>query len=196
MDTLTKLELNKLIKEYEYLKSEYEYQSELIKISDMAFLRNLDSFLERNEELKSIYNDYTNKEDDVEEVEGLSKEDYEIREDKKPIIKDNKIKSLFREIVKVAHPDKTMNSALNGFYIQAKNFYENNDIIGIYKICDDLSIDYEISENDFENIKENIEIIKNKISFIKNKITWKWVNTDDREREKITFNYIKSKILK
>ena len=192
MNALLKLELNKLLKEYEYLKSDYEYQSELIRISDMAFLQSIDSFLNRNEELKNLYQESTF----VPDEEKVEEEIKEMVEDKNKVEKDSRIKSLFREIVKVAHPDKTMNSALNGFYIQAKNFYENNDIIGIYKICDDLSINYEISENDFENIKENIEIIKNKISFIKNKITWKWFNTEEREKDMITFNYIKSKILK
>ena len=192
MNALLKLELNKLLKEYEYLKSDYEYQSELIRISDMAFLQSIDSFLNRNEELKNLYQESTF----VPDEEKVEEEIKEMVEDKNKVEKDSRIKSLFREIVKVAHPDKTMNSALNGFYIKAKNFYENNDIIGIYKICDDLSINYEISENDFENIKENIEIIKNKISFIKNKITWKWFNTEEREKDMITFNYIKSKILK
>lgn len=192
MNALLKLELNKLLKEYEYLKSDYEYQSELIRISDMAFLQSIDSFLNRNEELKNLYQESTF----VPDEEKVEEEIKEMVEDKNKVEKDSRIKSLFREIVKVAHPDKTMNSALNGFYIKAKNFYENNDIIGIYKICDDLSINYEISENDFENIKENIEIIKNKISFIKNKITWKWFNTEEREKDMITFNYIKSKILR
>jgi hypothetical protein len=191
MNTLLKLELNKLLKEYEYLKSDYEYQSELIRISDMAFLQSIDSFLNRNEELKVLYQESV----DMSEEE-IEEEIKEIIEDRKNIEKDSKIKSLFREIVKVTHPDKTNNTALNNFYIQAKNCYETNDVIGIYKICDDLSIDYEINDNDLERLKETIDQFRNKISFIKNKITWKWVNTDEKEKEKIAFNYIKSKILK
>lgn len=192
MNALLKLELNKLLKEYEYLKSDYEYQSELIRISDMAFLQSIDSFLNRNEELKNLYQESTF----VPDEEKVEEEIKEMVEDKNKVEKDSRIKSLFREIVKITHPDKTNNTALNNFYIQAKHCYESNDLIGIYKICDDLSIDYELNDIDLEKLKETIEQFRNRISFIKNKITWKWVNTDDREKEKITFNYIKSKILK
>ena len=61
MLNLKKLEVNRLIKELEYVKSDYEFKSEVLKEADILFLNGVDDLLNRNSELKSIYNDRVEK---------------------------------------------------------------------------------------------------------------------------------------
>ena len=191
---MNNLEVIKLLKEYDYLKCEYDYQSELISLSDIAFMKNVESFLDKSVELKEIYKEKTSKTENI-ESECLSEdENFEVI-DRVIENKDPKIKVLFREIAKITHPDKTNNYALSNFYIDSKKFYESNDIIGIYKICSSLSIPFDMDSEEIELLRSNIEELREKILFIKNKISWKWVNVNSEEGDIITFNYIKSKIL-
>jgi hypothetical protein len=52
-----------------------------------------------------------------------------------PDLKSTKIRKLYRDIVKVTHPDKVDNKSLNDIYIESTKCYDENDKIGIYKIC-------------------------------------------------------------
>jgi hypothetical protein len=67
----------------------------------------------------------------------------------------------------VTHPDKVDNKSLNDIYIESTKCYDENDKIGIYKICTYLDIDYDIDIEDDKIIEGKIESIKNRISFRK-----------------------------
>ena len=54
---IKKLEINRLFKEFEYVKSDYEYKSEIVREADVEFLKSIDTILNKSEELKSIYHD-------------------------------------------------------------------------------------------------------------------------------------------
>lgn len=115
------------------------------------------------------------------------------------ILKNNepslKIKKLYREIVKLTHPDKIKDNKLNEFYIEATKYYNENNSIGIYKICGDLNIEYDLDDSDELTIKNRIKWLKDKINFLESTFTWKWANTEDEnERERIIVEFIKMKI--
>ena len=60
MLNLKRLEISKLIKEYEFVKADYVYKSELVKDADSEFFKNVDQILNINSELKSIYDEKVN----------------------------------------------------------------------------------------------------------------------------------------
>lgn len=187
MDNLYRLEISKLIKKYEYLKLEYEYQSELSKSININFMNEVNSFLSKNEELKSLYNEK------VEILDSNKDTTFDNKIEKKDI--DPKIVNLYRKIVKIAHPDKTQNYSLNSIYLEATKYYEENDIIGIYGICDLFSIYYDISDDEVDLIKEKIDILEKNISFLKENILLRWNDLNDSSKNKILLGYIGSRIL-
>lgn len=205
---IKKLEINKLFKEFEYVKSDYEYKSEIVREADVEFLKSIDVILNKNEELKSIYRDKVDiklkdtiekrtqdihiEESDIDgsEIESIIEENNNQKD-----IGTNKIKMLYRQIAKVTHPDKVEQERLNTLYIEASKFYNENDIIGIYKICDELYIPYEVEDDDIMLVKENITILKDRISFLESTFTWKWFNENDDNKNELVLKYIRNQII-
>jgi len=203
MADLKKLEINKLIREFDYVKSDYDYKSEMIKEADSQFLKSIDKILGFNDELRSMYEKKIKKDDNTtKDVYNEESNDEESKDENmveesyhREHNRSDKIKSLYRKIVKITHPDKIDHKEINDIYIEASIAYEENDIIGIYKICENLHIEYEIDISDIELIKENIKILKERISFIENTHTWIWQNEDEKNKDKIILNYIRKQII-
>ncbi len=55
------------------------------------------------------------------------------------------IKSVFRSIAKLCHPNKTKNIYRNKLYEEAQFAYEINDLLILYKITKKLNIEVEIN---------------------------------------------------
>ena len=55
VNQIKKLEINRLIKELDYIYSDFNYKSELIKTTDQEFLSAVDYFLSVHPELLEIY---------------------------------------------------------------------------------------------------------------------------------------------
>jgi hypothetical protein len=201
MNKIHQLEIRKLLKELDYVKSEYEYKNEIVFEADNSFMRSLNDFLEKNFVLKEMFDEKVNgkidsfvkslPKDIKEEVAEISLIDKVV--DK---VVDKNIKKIYRNIVKKTHPDKISDIRLNDLYIAASDMYDSNDIIGIYSICDQLGIPYELSEEELGVLKSQISIIKERVSFMEKTFTWKWYNAEgENEKSQILFEYIKSKII-
>lgn len=208
MDKLKDLEIKKLLKELDFIETDYEYRSEVVSEADSEFMNSINDFLSKNTELKDLYdkkitdkidktiNDVKSKEAEEASIE----EESSIIEDENidNIISDEKlpeVKKVYREIVKLTHPDKIKNKRLNDFYIKSTELYNNNDKIGLYKICDELGITYEMDENDSEVIEDKINALKRKINFLESTFTWKWFNTkDEKAKERILLDFISLKL--
>lgn len=198
------------------METEYEYTSEVVSEADTSFMRSLNSILDKYPDLKDKYNkkldetieknikskveseDIKSEELDpditVEDVDNDSEMEEESEDINKPQTS-KKVKKLYREIVKLTHPDKVKNKELNNLYIEATKYYDNNDKIGIYKVCNELNIYYDIDEEDESFIGIKIDELKNKISFLESTFTWIWFNTDDdKKKEEIILNFIQKKI--
>ena len=211
MGKLKSLQLKRLLKEIDYIESELEYRSELINEADSQFLLEINYFLEENPELKKIYNNIIDvrveqiinkkvqeKQKFSDEVSGGEDEDLEEQQkennedEENKIIISPKLRSLYREIVKITHPDISKKKDLNDIYINATKFYSLNDKVGIYKICSDLNINYEVDEEDEKDINQKINDTKDRIIFMESTLTWKWFNENDEQTKKrIMLDYIK-----
>lgn len=215
MNKVKSLEFKKLFKELEFIESDFEYRNEIISEADAQFINSINQFLENHPELKEIYdNKVTEKinqsikkteeseqkndestSDDSEISQAESEDVEEVEEENKDKKSISEIKKLYREIVKLTHPDKVKNKKLNEIYLKATNYYDDDNKIGIYAICNELSIEYEISTEDIQLIYEQIKKFQQKISFLESTYTWKWYNCEDGEQKnQILLNYIKLKI--
>jgi len=199
MEKLKKLEINKLIRELEYIESDYEYKSEMLQSADVEFLSSVGKVVNSHPELKSIYDNKINQLHlkNVESV--ISKEDQEAPVDIDELEdqsdeKDPKLKLIYRNIVKKTHPDKVGDDDLKNIYIDSTKFYENGDIISLYKICDSLKIEYDVEESDYSLIQGQIQRIKDKIQFLESTFTWIWLNADDRKKEEVVLNFVRLQI--
>jgi hypothetical protein len=218
MSKIKDLELKKLLKELEYIESDFEYKNEVISEADTEFINSINSFLNEHPELKKIYDEkVTKKINDI--VENSNKEiekseNSESQEEQSPESELNsdidelpevqveseskkisQIKKLYREIVKLTHPDLIKNESRNDLYIKATKYYDEGHKIGIYAICDVLNIPFQIEEEDYDLIKNRIVKYKEKIVFLESTFTWKWFYTENPdEKKQILLTYIKIKI--
>jgi len=205
MKKLHQLEARKLLKELDYVKSDYEYKNEIVFEADNSFMRSLNDFLEKNPVLKEMFEKKTNRRIDelIRELPFKSTEsvlDPVLEECDKVAITESKvderIKSIYRSIVKKTHPDKILDARLNDLYITASSMYESNDIMGIYSICDQLGISYDLSSEDIDSLKSQIVQAKEGIFFMESTFSWKWHHAEDEgEKSRLLVEYIKSKII-
>jgi hypothetical protein len=206
MSKLKSLQVKKLLKELDYIESELEYRHELVSEADNQFMIYISEFLEENPELKKLYTSridarveqIINKkiEKSSAELDDNSSVSQEIEENSEnQIIVPSKIKSLYREIVKLTHPDIIKRKNMNDIYINATKYYTLNDKVGIFKICDELNIDYDLDDEDVVEISDKINLTKEKLFFLESTLTWKWFNTDDDlQRKIIMVDYIKQRL--
>jgi hypothetical protein len=202
MASLQELELKRIMKELDFYESDYEYKNEIVMQAEMQFIKNVNDFLSQNPELKAIFDEKIQKrlEDNIkkktkeEEEEELN--DNLTEDDKEDIkFRSPKMKKLYREIVKKTHPDKIKDKKLNDIYIKATKYYDDGDLLYIYKICSDLHIYYEIEIEDNEFLKDKIVSFKDKINFIQATYTWKWNFTENESAKNlIILDYIKGQI--
>jgi hypothetical protein len=192
MDKIKKLEINRLVRELEFVESDLEYKSEIIQKADQEFIQSVNTFIEGYPDLKKIYDEKYKKfhQEKVENI--INKEDEpELIEDHDTILVDPKVKGVYRNIVKQTHPDKIEDSNLNRLYIESTKHYQNGDILALYKVCDLLGINYEFEESDYDILKQRVQSLKERIQFMESTFTWAWLNTDESKKEEILFKFIK-----
>jgi hypothetical protein len=194
MANLKYLEFQRLIKELQFVESDYSYQSEIIKQSDKIFLESVNDILEKYPDLNKIWQDKKIKESDIlnQDIKDVVVEEDVIEPDKPTQNKD--IKKIYREIVKSTHPDKIKSSKLNELYLEATQAYETSDVVTLYKVCLDLMIDFDWSDDEISKIRERIDLYKNQIIFLESTYTFKWLKSTDDDRIQIVLKFIQNKI--
>lgn len=216
MNKLQLLQVKKLLKELDFIESDFEYRNEVIGGADLEFITSINKFLQDNPELKEIYDrkmtekieqlmrEKTPPADqvtpEVRQADGSISEpeieDQEIEpKESTTHLQDQQLKNLYRQIVKRTHPDKIDNKRLNDIYLKATAYYNQKNKIGIYGVCNEISIAYEIEPEDLELMQIEINKFQQKISFIESTYTWKWFNlADGEEKDQLILEYIKIKI--
>ena len=194
MANLKYLEFQRLIKELQFVESDYSYQSEIIKQSDKIFLESVNDILEKYPDLNKIWQDKKIKETDIlnQDIKDVVVEEDVIEPDKPTQNKD--IKKMYRDIVKSTHPDKIKSSKLNELYLEATQAYETSDVVTLYKVCLDLMIDFDWSDDEISKIRERIDLYKNQIIFLESTYTFKWLKSNDDDRIQIVLKFIQNKI--
>ena len=208
MSKLKRLEVKKLLKELDFIESDFNYKNEIVFEADSEFIKSVNDLLEKHPMLKDVIDKKTNKR--VDSVfsdiikEALDKDNEVLEEEElveefinEEVVnvvnpREVKMKKLYRDIAKLTHPDKIVSEKLNDLYLKSTKFYKNSDITGIYYICDELGITYEIDDEDNEMIINKINSLKNRISFMESTLTWRWYHSEnEKEKEQIVLSYIK-----
>ncbi len=190
MTVIKKLEIKKLLKQLDFIESDYLYKNELINEIDTEFLNSVNNFLAYHPDVKEIFDKKIST-----KINNIltSRLETEPITDAEPTVvdKDPKLRKLFRKIAKITHPDITKDSEMNELYVKSKTHYESDDLSGLYLLCDQLKIDFEIDDIDTELIQEKILSLKNKIEFLESTVTWRWYNeTDQTRKQKLIVDYI------
>jgi hypothetical protein len=194
MNHIKYLEFQRLIRELQFVESDYLYQSEILKLSDSEFLNSVTGILDQFPDLKEIYYRRQNEIFEKMIVEPMS-ESIQSVEEEVQIEENLEAKKLYRDIVKTTHPDKIKNHKLNELYLQATEAYEKNDIVTLYKVCSELDIEFDLPDDYLYKIREKIESYKNQVSFLEKTYTFRWVKSNnDSEKNKILVEFIKSQI--
>jgi len=191
MNQLKYLEFQRLMKELQFVESDYLYQSEIIKISDVEFLKSVDTLLGQFPELKEVY--YKKQEEKFQNINEQQFQNVEVE----PKVKEEipEVKKLYRDIAKTTHPDKIKNHKLNELYLEATEAYEQNDIVTLYKVCSELNIDFDLPDDFISQIRGKISSFKERVSFLENTYTFKWIKTEPvSDKNKIVVEYIRSQM--
>ena len=211
MSKLKRLEVRKLLKELDFIESDFNYKNEIVFEADSNFIKSVNDLLEKHPMLKDIINKKNSKRVDLvfSDIikEALGKDDEILEEEElvedfinEEVVseinpKEVKMKKLYRDIAKLTHPDKIVSEKLNDLYLKSTKFYKNSDITGIYYICDELGITYEIDDKDNEMISNKINNLKSRISFMESTLTWRWFHSEsEKEKEQIVLSYIKMQL--
>jgi len=179
---LKKLQIKKLIQEYSYLKTDLEYKFQIIDENKQNFINKIS---ESTEKLGINKDGIVGGSDENPIKENLNNED--VSENIK-----TKVKKIYREIVKLIHPDKTESNEFINLYYQATNYSEEYNLLGLYFICLDLKIDFEFDSEDIEFLEKLIELKKKECDNLTKSFVWLWCQLESEDKKnKIVELFIK-----
>jgi len=176
------------MKELQFVESDYIYQSEIIKQYDREFLKSVNDILDKYPDLKEIWKESKS---NIANIQVAVQKPESILPT--PIVNPI-VNKLYRKIVKSTHPDKIKNLKLNELYIEATNAYESNDNVTLYRVCSDLMIDFEWTDNEIEIIKNRILEYKSQIAFLESTYTFKWLKSNESDKMEIILKFIKNQL--
>lgn len=189
---LLELEIQKILQEYKLLLIDEEYKNEMISINKGDFLKEINKKggFPPEPEVPVIPKE---EEDKVEEASEVEEEDLVVDE-KTTFIKEG-MKKLYRQIVKLTHPDKTMHKnnkkELSDLYIRSKKAMASMDVYELLTICDRLDIKYNIDINQKDILEENLLKKKEQLKSLEVSFIWLWIKAaTDIEKESIVDLFI------
>jgi hypothetical protein len=198
---MKKIEKDLIFKDLDYINNEYDIKVDKLKSIVNLFLDEEPEIAEEN----AIEIDREQKEK-IEKIENDEKEKERIENEpiiEEPIIEDiiendtsveelpTDIKTLYRKIVMITHPDKNKNKSNNEYYsslygkvIRAKDENDKAEIIYIaYKLK--INEIYDIDDEHFQSIKNKIKEKEKTSSSINYNSFWIWYHTDNKELKKV-----------
>jgi hypothetical protein len=186
---LKNLKVQKLIQEYTFLLTDDEYKKEVVSTYQKDFLSIINGMIKPEEPKKEEEKSDDSKKEGDDTTEQPKKQP-KIGDDLVNETTKSKIKKIYRDIVKLTHPDKVNSNDLIKLYIEAKDAYEDNDLFVLYFICGKLNIPLELDEEDTEILNKLIEVKRKELKSIETSFLWQWVhakNDDEKERMVTTF---------
>jgi hypothetical protein len=171
-DKLKSIKLNLLLKELKLLDTEKEYVEEFTTYYTPIFLNIL------------AENGYVTPESpDNIQRSPIKNEPIEVDDEDQKLIK-----SIFRSIAKLAHPDKSKNAYRNLLYEEAQDAYDKNNLLVLYKIAKKLNIEVEINTKTISLLQKIIKDKKKEIENIECSFLWMWANESDEDKRKELIN--------
>ena len=189
-DKINDLKISKIIMEYNLLKTDEELIKEIINTNQQEFLKKIN--IELNKIDKNLL-----------KTPGIKNPDSSIKTEPKINIDevDNntkvKLKKIYKEIVKLTHPDKIINEELNQLYIDSKDAYDSYNLFELYFIAKKININFKLTITETNILNELIESKKTEISKLESSFVWLWINAkNETEKTQIITNFLKTHYLK
>jgi len=174
MSNKIKLKMKRINLQHQFKKAELEevldIRQDTIKKFNKDFQKEIEylSFLSQKKE---------------EEEKEKKKEVRELDEKGKKILKD-----VYREVVKVTHPDLDKENLYTDEFRSATEYHETQNLPEIVELANDLEIDiskYDIDDEIlFSQTEQEVKNLSKKIDDIKSSVGWQWAHAKtDEERE-------------
>lgn len=177
-DRLKKLEIKKLLKEYNYLMTDDEFKKEIVDEYKLAFL-------EKAGEIRKDIS--TTPPQTSPQSEQEDKIDLNIVSDSTK----KKIRKIYREIVKITHPDKINSDMYLDVYVNATKAADEYNIFDLFTICVELNIEIELDFEDIDVLNFLIQSKKNEIKKIESSFIWLWINAqNEEEKDKVVNMFV------
>jgi hypothetical protein len=184
-DRIQELELKRVMQEYAFLNTDYEYKKQVVEEFTTVFIQKANELL--GDETVSNYTNQTNADPEAKKVEKNKIDPASIDTKTK-----EKIKHVYREISKKTHPDKDVDGIYAEHFLRASEAYQNFDLYELYNIANSLQIEISIDINDVSLLRAKISERKNEVSKIENSYLWLWYISDDTQKMSILENFIKN----
>jgi len=177
--SMSKKNIKKLILKSQYISEEYEEAEDMMSLYKEQFYK------EFPEEYKKMIakrkNEQTHASGSVEASE--EEIDHEPKQEKEH---STTMKTLYRRITKITHPDKVDSEFLTSYFKKASTAYSENKMSELFTIASVLNID--TSDLDPGNIiielENSIETKKFQTIMLKSSLAWKWAMAKtDKEKE-------------
>lgn len=171
-DKLKKLQIKKLIQEYEFLESDFEYKNQIIEDNKQDFIKKVsevETELNINKEIKSYSGNTENTKNKNQTTDNVSEKTK------------NKIKKIYREIVKITHPDKVESNKFIELYHKSTKCSDSNDLLCLYLIAIELNIDFEFDSEDIQFLEKIVESKKKENSMVENSCVWAWIHSNNED---------------
>jgi hypothetical protein len=196
------LELKILIFDIDILKNEISAKEQKIEyIKKLAFTKIEENYIpEIKDENNKNENNQNNKENKENKKDNNDK-DKKINDEIEKNINENNntslfIKKLFRKIVIKTHPDKIKDDELNKIYINAVQYYKDNNEVELVLIGNKLNIEMnDIDNNLFKKFDEYKTKLKKKSLTLEYNDFYVWYTTDNPKLKEIMFNKLKKRTL-
>lgn len=192
MKDMRSLETRRLIKEAEYLSTELEYRSEMVRQADAEFMAKVGELIEEHPEMKKgIDAAISLAIESAKEAEAGEPE----QEEREPSPSSPSMKKAFREVAKKTHPDICGTTNLSGLWMKASEAHDSGDIATMSSICESLGIEMPIGDEEIQMLKSSISSAKERISFIESTFSWNWMREQDpSKKEALLREFIARKI--
>lgn len=189
-DKINDLKISKIIMEYNLLKTDEELIKEIINTNQQEFLKKIN--IELNKIDKNLL-----KTPGIKNPVSSIKTEPKINIDEVDNNTKVKLKKIYKEIVKLTHPDKIINEELNQLYIDSKDAYDSYNLFELYFIAKKININFKLTITETNILNELIESKKTEINKLESSFVWLWINAkNETEKTQIITNFLKTHYLK
>lgn len=190
----------KLFEEHNIVRDEYKYKIDLIKQNKTTFHAQIESFLSENPQLKKLVGedvtDFSSSVDEIcndnttqhiEKIENFTpggliviqnlNQEYQIDNSSN---KDDQIKKLYREIVKLTHPDKYHEGEKLDIYLLAGDYYQSKDYVSLVVLSHSLGLVEKVGIETIQEVLKKIAEYKFKNHLLEKDIVLIWYSSENK----------------
>ena len=172
---LNRKEYNRLRYQWKTLSQEHEDTQEVANKINIKFVDYIYIFTKEND----IKNPFENTKDSEKDKS----------RDNSTLSSSSSVRTLYRDIMKQTHPDKTENNS--ELYIKATKAKKENNLHKLLDVGKKLKLNLaDISRDQLNVLESNIKEIEDKIREIKNSYPWVWFHGSQKTKHEVVYGFL------